>query len=95
MNIETIEIWKDGQVKSASAFTLKSIDDDLASSATFYYQLMTSDVVGDDGISQLGEVLSTGNLTISGQEYQDWGSDSDVNLWIYNWAADQLGLTII
>jgi hypothetical protein len=95
MNIEPIEIWKDGQVKSAGAFTLKSIYDDLATSATFYYELMTADVVGDDGITQSGEVLSVGNLSISGQEYDDWGDGSPINQWIYEWAADQLGLTII
>lgn len=94
-NIQPVSIWKDGQVKQAGVFNLKSIYDDLSSSAQFYYELKTEDQQGPDGVSVYGEVLSNGNLSVSGQEYQDWGSGSDINEWIYDWAADQLGLTII
>lgn len=95
MNITPIQIWKDGQVKSAEVFKLRSIADDLATSASFYYELCTEEPVGEDGITPVGQVLSNGNISISGQDYQDWGAGSDINQWIYDWAADQLGLTII
>lgn len=95
MNISPIQIWKDGQVKSAEVFNLKSIYDDLDTTATFYYDLCTAGVAGEDGITPAGEVLASGNLTIAGQDYEDWGDGSPINQWIYDWAADQLGLTII
>ena len=95
MNITPIQIWKDGQVKSAEVFSLKSIADDLETSATFYYELRTAGVAGEDGITPAGEVLSNGNLSIAGEEYDEWGEGSPINQWIYEWAADQLGLTII
>ena len=95
MNISPIQIWKDGQVKSAEVFNLRSIADDLATSAQFYYELAAAGVAGEDGITPAGEVLSTGNLSISGQDYDDWGDGSPINQWIYDWAAGQLGLTII
>jgi hypothetical protein len=95
MEIQAVSIWKNGQVKTASDFYLKSIDDDFATSAVLYYELRSASSQDGDGNTVSGETLSSGNLSISGQDYIDWGADADVNLWIYNWSADQLGLTII
>jgi len=41
--------------------------------------------------------LSQGNLTMSGQDYSDWGDQSgnDINGWAYTWAANLLNITIL
>ena len=40
-------------------------------------------------------ILVSGNINISGQDYQDWDADPSANSWAYNWAAIQLKLTLI
>ncbi|MGL4790317.1 MAG: hypothetical protein ACRCW1_02815 [Anaerotignaceae bacterium] len=45
----------------------------------------------------MGESVASGNLTIDGESYVEWGDvpAMSVNAWIYNWVAEQLNLTII
>lgn len=39
--------------------------------------------------------LVQGNLTMDGQDYQDWDSTTSANEWAYNWAASKLNLVLI
>ena len=48
-----------------------------------------------DVISTNKEVLTFGNLTLQGEEYQTWDADPSANEWAYNWAAAQLNLVLI
>lgn len=84
-NINTVTIWKDGVSKTAEVFALRSVGDDLATAATFYYELKETD----------GEVLTSGNLVMDGEDYQLWNVTPDANTEAYNWAAAKLNLTII
>lgn len=99
--IAPVTLWVNGQVKTAEVFNLRSIGDDLESSAQFYYELQEADVVSQDAdgndVTTSGAVLANGNLGMSGQTYQDWGNQSgtDINTWAYNWAAGELNITII
>jgi len=95
MNITPIQIWKDGQLEVAEIFNLRSIHDDLATNAQFSYELRTQGTASSDGLTPAGKLLVTGELSIAGQDYQDWGTDLDVNQWIYDWAANKLGITIL
>lgn len=90
--IQPISIWKDGQVKTAEQFTLRIIADDLATSCTFYYELKEADSVDADGNTIGGMVLSVGNESMSGQDYQDWDDSNDG---AYNYVAGKLNLVII
>lgn len=83
--ISPVTIWKDGVSKTATQFNLRSIGDDLATAALFYYELR----------DEFGAVLTTGNITMDGQEYADWNSNPDANAEAYRWAASNLNLTII
>lgn len=100
-SIQPVTLWVNGQVKTAEVFALRSIGDDLESSAQFYYELKEADVVSQDAdgndVTTSGAVLANGNLGMSGQTYQDWGNQSgvDINTWAYNWAAGELNLVII
>jgi len=84
--IQPIQLWVNGQSKSASVLNAYGINTTLGTSATFYYSLMA---VNQDGT--LGEQLAQGNLTMTGDDYLNWGDDDD---YAWNWVAGQQNLTI-
>lgn len=91
--IEPVSLWVNGQQKVATNISLKSVNDNLKDSAVFYYSLVAK-LLKEDG-SEFKESLVQGNLSISGQEYIDWGIQTDINLWAYQWAAAQLNLVLV
>lgn len=60
-----------------------------AKTATFHYRL-TSD--GDLQLLKSPTVIDEGNLTMTNEEFAQWGSDNNYCL---QWAANKLGLTLI
>jgi beta-lactamase class D len=94
--IQPINVWVNGESKSAEYFQVTCINDNYENSATNYWQLFTK-VVDAEGVESMGEQVAQGNLTISGEEYVAWGDQPAmaINAWIYNWSAEQLNLTII
>ncbi len=83
--IQPVSIWANGANYQATQLSLTIINDNLSTSATLYYQLLTED----------GTQLAQGNLTIEGEEYQSWGEASDVNSEAYVIAATKLSLTLV
>lgn len=83
--IQPISIWANGVNSQATQLSLTLINDNLSTSATLYYQLLSED----------GTQLAQGNLTIDGEQYQSWGEASDVNNEAYVIAASDLNLTLI
>lgn len=83
--IQSVPIWKDGQVQSATWLNSLCINDNLKDTAIFYYTLNAD----YEGLPN--EILADGNLTMNGVDYQNW-NDND---YAYNWIATQLSLTII
>ena len=90
VNIQPVSIWANGQSKGASELDARIIYDDLATSATFYYELKEAVVV--DGASSGGAVLSVGNVAMDGQDYIDWDNSNEE---AYVYIADKLNLTIL
>lgn len=90
--IQPISIWKDGQVKTASEFTLRIIADDLATSCTFYYELKEADSVDADGNTIGGQVLSVGNEAMNSQDYQDWDGSNGA---AYSYVAGKLNIVLV
>lgn len=88
--IQAVNVWNNGQLKSATKFNMNSIFDNLEDSATFYYELLTVNVDADGNEST--EQVAQGNLSLTGTEYESWDGDNE---WAYSWGATQLGLTII
>lgn len=89
--IQGIQIWNDGIVKTAEDFLLRSIADDLSASASFYYELKEAGVIDGENIIS-GAVLRNGNLHMAGEEYSDW---DDSNASAYTWAAAKLNLILV
>ena len=83
--IEAVQIWDNGQVLEATILNAYCINDNLSTSGTFYYQLFSETVD-----LTVGQQLSQGNLSMTGEAYQGW----QTNEYAYDWVAEQLNLTI-
>jgi hypothetical protein len=94
--IAPVSVWVNGQSKEAKYLQVTGINDNYESSATNYWQMFTMSVDAE-GVESIGEGVAQGNLTISGQDYINWGDQPAmaINEWIYDWVAQQLNLTII
>jgi len=51
VNIQPVSIWANGQSKNASELDARIIYDDLATSATFYYELKEAIVHDEEGVA--------------------------------------------
>jgi hypothetical protein len=78
--IQPISIWDNGTVQEAIILNAYCINDNLSTSASFYYSLLS------DSMQQLAQ----GNLSMSGEDYIGW----QTNDYAYDWVATQLNLTI-
>jgi hypothetical protein len=78
--IEPVSIWDNGQVLEATILNAYCINDNLSTSGTFYYSIL----------SDAQQQLTQGNLTMTGDAYQAW----QTNDYAYDWVAEQLNLTI-
>jgi hypothetical protein len=92
-NIQPIQTWYQGSEHEANVFSLYSTGDNLIDLASFQYQLIEEIIISPEEIKS--QTLIIGTLSINGADYAQWDMEPDANAWIYNWAADQLGLVII
>jgi len=59
--------------------------DNFSTSVTIYYQLLT----------ETNTQLQSGNLIMDGQDYEIYNTSPDGNEFIYQWSAQQIGVTLI
>jgi hypothetical protein len=59
--------------------------DNFSNNVTVYYQLLT----------ETNEQLKLGNLYLKGFDYEAYNTSPDGNEFIYNWTAQQIGVTLI
>lgn len=83
--IEPIFIWVNGTQDEGTILNAYCINDNLSTSGTFYYQIFSENVD-----LTVGQQLSQGNLSMTGEAYQGW----QTNEYAYDWVAEQLNLTI-
>ncbi len=89
-------VWQNGQQKEANTFIMRIVNDNLETSCNFYYEMQNvEEVINDTQTNTIIDVLTFGNLNLSGEEYQTWDADPSANSWAYNWAAGQLNLVLI
>ena len=79
-NIQPIPIWNNGTIENATILNAYCINDNLSTSATFYYALLSDSMIQ----------LAQGNLTMTGESYAAW----ETNQYAYDYIATTLGLTI-
>ncbi len=129
MKIQPISSWQNGQELQGTNFDLIVINDNLSTSAMFYYTICTEEqshmetivvtpeipawdetlpdetIVHHDAVPAVttevkvidiaSVILVQGNVTMDGQDYQNWDSTPSANEWAYNWAATKLNLTLL
>ena len=83
--IQPVSIWYNGQMVSATIFNMVSINDNLTTSATFYYALYVNS----------NYQVANGNLEMTGADYTAYSTSSDSNEFAYQWGANQLNLTLV
>jgi len=90
--IEPVNAWKNGEQLEASLLQASIVNDNLKSSCTFYYQLLT----GGDGTEAMpityGQSVAEGNISLSGEEYLEWNGSND---YAFTYIAEKLNLTLI
>lgn len=93
--IEPKDIWTNGEVKVGEYFQVIGIQDNYESYATNCWTIYTK-VLDAEGLEVAGEQIAQGNLSISGQDYINWGDQPSmaINEWIYDWSAEQLNLVL-
>jgi hypothetical protein len=87
--IQPVQIWYQGQLINATIFNLYVISDNLIDTAVFYYALYSG------SLDELGTLLVSGNLTMSGTDYTNYESSSTSNNFAYSWGATQLNLILL
>lgn len=88
--ISPVNVWVNGEVKVAEFLDSYGIGLTLGVSARFYYSLSTK-VVDAEGVETLGELVTSGNLYMVGEDYQAWEQDE----YAWDWVANQLNLIIL
>jgi hypothetical protein len=92
--IQPITSWSNGQQLQANTFNMNSINDNLSTSATFYYQILAVVTDADGNVTSSTQVAE-GNLYMGGTDYETWGDATDINEAAYVWGAQQLNLTLV
>ena len=90
--IEKIQIWKNGQSQEANLLNAYIINDNLATSCSFYYQLCSSGEPTEETPLVIGQTLAEGNVTMGAENYLLWNGD---NNGAYSYIAFELNLTLI
>ena len=83
--IAEVSIWDNGKIKKASILNAYAVNLVLNESATFYYALYSQN---KDGLQ--GEMLASGNLSMTGEDYDNWASDD----YVWEFLAKSLNLVI-
>jgi len=89
--IQQIQIWKNGEVKTASILDAQIISDNLQSNCTFYWMLKEADIVIEEQTIS-GAVLADGNVNLSGEDYDNWDGD---NNYAFEYIAQQINVVLL
>jgi len=91
-NIQPIQLWQNGQNKTATHLGLNLVQDNLEDIAVFSYRLCRYVGQGED---ETIDVITSGAVTIDGQEYQNWGTTMSANDEAYIIVCQKLNLSLI
>jgi hypothetical protein len=91
-SIELVQAWKNGEQLEANLLNAYIINDNLATSCSFYYSLNTSGDGTEAMPLVLGQVVAEGNITMTGEDYLDWDNSNEA---AYVYIAEKLNLTLI
>jgi hypothetical protein len=84
-NIQPITIWKDGQSVQSSFLKIQINFDDVSTHAVFQYELYDNQ----------NQVLITGTINITGDDYVNWSIGGNSNEEAYQYVASSLNLVLV
>jgi hypothetical protein len=87
MNVLPVSTYYQGNTVTITQILLTSVYDNLKDECKFYFSLLTS--------APSNLKVQDGNLLMTGATYTAWGAAQDINLAAYQWACQQLNLTLI
>ena len=90
--IQPVTIWKNGESQEANLLNAYIINDNLATSCSFYYQLCSMGGGSELFITSIGQTLAEGNVTMDGENYALWNGDNND---AYSYIAAKLNLSLI
>ena len=90
--IEPVTIWKNGESQEANLLNAYIINDNLATSCSFYYQLCSSGEGTEAYPLVIWQTLAEGNVTMDGENYLAWDGSND---YAFSYIAEKLNLTLI
>ena len=86
--IQPVSIWANGETKEANAIQAYLVFDDLIAVARFFYSLCA--VNGENT-----EVLTSGNVSITGEDYAAWGVSQDINDSAFTYICNILNIQLV
>lgn len=90
--IQPVIIWKNGESFEANLLNAYIINDNLATSCSFYYSLNASGEGTEAYPLVIGQTLAEGNVTMDGEKYLAWDGSND---YAFSYIAEKLNLTLI
>lgn len=90
-NIQPIQIWQNGHLKTATHISLTLVHDNLQDVAVFSYRLC--EYIGEGEETSI-DVIISGAVSIEGQEYENWGTTMSANDEAYIIACQKLNLSL-
>jgi hypothetical protein len=91
--IQPIQIWMNGANRTAQVLDARIINDDLATSCTFYWELKeASTPATEDTPEQSGASLAQGNVSMSGTDYENWDNSNEE---AYEYIAEKINVTLV
>ena len=88
--IQPVMVWSNGQEVEANGLNAYVVSDNLSTQAVFYYGIGEIVYYLEPAYPSVN-VLSSGQLTMTGQAYEDY----QTNQYAWDWVASQLNLTIV
>lgn len=88
--IQPVMVWSNGQEVEANGLNAYVVSDNLLNQAVFYYGVGNIVYNLYPALPSVN-VLSSGQLTMTGQAYIDY----QTNQYAWDWVASQLNLTIV
>jgi hypothetical protein len=90
--IEPVTIWKNGKSQEANLLNAYIENDNLATSCSFYYSLLSSGEGTESMHLIIGQNLTEGTILMNGENYLNWDNSNEA---AYVYIAEKLNLTLI
>jgi hypothetical protein len=90
--IEQVTAGKNGEQLEANLLNAYIINDNLATSCSFYYSLCASGEGTEAMPLIINQVVAEGNINMSGEDYLAWDNSNEA---AYVYIAEKLNLTLI